>query len=59
MGYAVIDSTGLVVNIIEWDGVTEWTPFDGQQAVPLTQGGIGWQYVDGQLTPPQAEIPIE
>jgi len=27
--YDILNSEGLVVNIIEWDGVTEWTPPEG------------------------------
>jgi len=52
MNYAIIDLTGLVVNAIEWDGITPWTPPEGCQAVPLTEGGIGWSYIDGQFVPP-------
>lgn len=53
MGYAIVDSTGLVTNIIEWDGASDWAPPDGQQAVPLTNnGGISWHYTNGEFTPP-------
>lgn len=52
MNYAVIDPSGLVVNVILWDGVSEWQPPDGHQAVPLTKGGIGWTYVNGQFISP-------
>lgn len=53
MTYAIINSENLVVNVIEWDGTTEWQPPDGHQIVPLAQeGGIGWSYVDGEFVSP-------
>jgi hypothetical protein len=56
MLYAIIDSEGLVVNSIEWDGSTEWQPPAGCSIVPLENGGIGWSYVDGEFVPPVAPI---
>ena len=56
MIYAIVNSENLVVNTIIWDGVTLWQPPEGCQAVPLTEGGIGWSYVDGQfVSPPERE----
>jgi hypothetical protein len=52
MNYAIIDSTGLVVNVIEWDGIKPWQPPVDHTAIPLTDGGIGWTFVDGQFVPP-------
>lgn len=57
MGYAIIDSEGLVINTIEWDGNTEWQPPAGCSVVPRKNGGIGWSYVDGEFAPPVAEAP--
>jgi len=31
--YAVIDADNIVQNVIEWDGVAEWSPLDGQTAL--------------------------
>ncbi|WP_178380922.1 hypothetical protein [Serratia fonticola] len=31
--YAVINSKKEVVNIISWDGISEWSPPEGQQAI--------------------------
>ena len=31
--YAVIDAENIVQNLIEWDGVAEWSPPDGQTAL--------------------------
>ena len=53
MTYAIIDSTGLVINVIEWDGKPPWQPPQGCIAVKLTGGaGIGWTYANGEFTPP-------
>ena len=49
MAYAIIDSEGLVINTVEWDGNTEWQPPAGCSAVHLENGGIGWSYVDGKF----------
>ena len=53
MTYAIIDATGLVINIIEWDGKPPWQPPEGCIAIKLTGGaGIGWTYANGEFTPP-------
>lgn len=55
MTYLVIDSSGLVVNTIIWDGKSTWAPPEGHQAIKLpknSEAGIGWSYIDGQFTPP-------
>lgn len=52
MNYAIIDSANKVVNVMVWDGENDWQPPEGHQAVPLTEGGIGWSYIDGQFIPP-------
>ena len=52
MNYAIISSTGLVVNTIEWDGATFWRPPAGNTAVATTEAGIGWTYANGTFTPP-------
>ena len=57
MNYALVDNTGLVVNIIIWDGESDWQPPEGLIAVPLTDGAaIGWSYVEGEfIAPPEPE----
>lgn len=52
--YAVVDNaTTQVVNVVEWDGISQWTPPTGQSAVLLTgSAGIGWTYANGTFTPP-------
>lgn len=56
MIYAII-SQSQVVNIVEWDGTASWQPPEGCQAVPLTEGGIGWSYINGQFVPPPEPEP--
>ncbi len=57
--YAVIDENGIVVNAIEWDGESEWTPPDGTIAVKFgdSGAGVGWKYVDGVFSNPDAIPP--
>ena len=55
MQYALLDSTNTVVNVVEWDGITQWTPPAGHIAIPLIDGGIGWTFADGQFIPPPPE----
>lgn len=57
--YAIVNSvTGLVENIIVWDGVSEWDAPDGFLAVLADETGIGWSYVDGVfVAPPLAPMP--
>ena len=53
MIHAIIDATGLVINVIEWDGKPPWQPPEGCIAIKLTGGaGIGWTYANGEFTPP-------
>jgi hypothetical protein len=54
MRYAIIDAKGAVVNAIEWDGVTPWSPPEGHQAVhdPSDNVGPGWTHANGAFTPP-------
>ena len=57
MNYAIISSTGLVVNTIEWDGATFWQPPAGHTAVATTEAGIGWSYANGTFTAPPEPPP--
>lgn len=51
--WAVIDaSTGLVTNVVGWNGTNLWRPEAGQFARDLPDGasvGPGWWYVDGSF----------
>lgn len=52
--YAVIDSTGFVLNTIQWDGVSEWDCPDGMQVIACNSDNcvIGSSYHQGIFTPP-------
>jgi hypothetical protein len=52
--YAVIDGSGNVVNTIEWDGVTPWSPPAGDTAIPTNgaPASIGWTWDGFQFNPP-------
>ncbi|MFW5401370.1 tail fiber assembly protein [Yersinia sp. 1252 StPb PI] len=53
--YAVV-LNGVVINIVVWDGVTEWQPNEGEAIVATDEIGIGWYYADGTFTaPPEPE----
>lgn len=53
--WALIENN-VVVNVIVWDGESEWTPPDGQALVDLTgidpEPGPGWLYENGAFSPP-------
>lgn len=55
MTYAVFEiATGLIVNVVLWDGEALWTPGEGLDVVVLgdSGAGIGWTYSNGIFTPP-------
>lgn len=55
MSHAVIQG-GAVVNVIIWDGVAEWVPPQGCQAVACSDTvGIGWTYDGENFTAPVAD----
>ena len=60
MRYAVIEE-GMVVNIILWDGKTEFPVPDWQSLINISdlseQPAIGWAYSDGEFTAPPAPEP--
>ncbi|BBQ83945.1 tail fiber assembly protein [Klebsiella sp. WP3-W18-ESBL-02] len=56
--YAVIKNN-TVVNVVLWDGESEWSPDNGI-AIPAANGvGIGWLYADGNLTAPDIPEPVK
>lgn len=60
--YAVVNSEGLIINIVVWDGITDWAPPESTQAIRCGDNicGIGGNYQDGVFTlPPEPEIPQE
>ena len=59
MAYAVVQD-GVVVNVIEWDGVTPYTPPEGCELHWCEQTpGIGWLWVDGAAVDPNPPPPPE
>lgn len=56
--YAVIEN-GTVVNVVLWDGETEWSPDTGD--VVKTDGtvSIGWGYNDGVFSAPPVPEPSQ
>lgn len=56
--YALVDSTGLVKDIAQWDGVSGWTPPTGMTAVQTDSGNIGDSYAAGVFTPPAPVVPV-
>lgn len=57
--YALIEqSTGIVVNVVIWDGdTTQWAPEDGFFAILSDVAGPGWTYVNDQFAaPPPPEL---
>ncbi|MFD3238354.1 tail fiber assembly protein [Rahnella perminowiae] len=53
--YAVINSDGEIINVVLWDGETDWNPPDGSTAIKVNDSGagIGWTYKSGVFTAPQ------
>lgn len=49
--YAVIDH-GVVINIVVWDGESEWRPEEGEAVETTAEAGIGWKYDGNSFTPP-------
>lgn len=52
--YAIIDSTGLVINTIQWDGSSEWNCPNGMEVVASNSDNcvIGSSYHQGIFIPP-------
>lgn len=51
--YAVVDSTGVIVNMIKWDGKTTFNPGEGMSLIKYSEGYvIGGALIDGVYTPP-------
>lgn len=56
--YAVIENN-TVVNVVLWDGESEWSPDNGV-AIPAADGvGIGWSYANSTFTAPDIPEPVK
>lgn len=53
MRYAVIDPGGAVVNVIEWDGVSPWTPEPGHTLRIHAEANIGGLFHDDDYVQPE------
>lgn len=53
--WALIDGDDLVVNIIIWDGIEEWSVPDGLMAIKCDDKPfcIGYKYKNGEVIPPE------
>lgn len=51
--YAVI-SAGDVVNVVQWDGVSDWDAPVGTQLVQSDVAAVGWSFKSGKFTAPPA-----
>ena len=55
--YAVVNAaTGIVENIVVWDGAEEWAPDDGRLVVLGAEAIIGGSYLDGVFSPPPPPV---
>ena len=49
MNYAVVDENGLVVNVIAWDGVSEYNPGVGLTVIKSDEAHRGDSIINGEL----------
>ena len=58
--YGVVEvATGLVVNVILWDGdTTQWQPPEGCIAVQSDEVQMGWSYINEVFVAPPPEPPV-
>lgn len=60
MTHLIIDTTGLVINTVLWDGKTPWQPPENCIALKPPKAsltGVGWRYVNGEFIPPSEPEP--
>lgn len=50
--YALVDASGMVDNVVVWDGGADWEPPLGYMAVQSNTAGIGWTYANGAFSAP-------
>jgi hypothetical protein len=51
--YAIVDGSGLVINLVQWDGVAQWSPPAGCLAVQDDGTAvIGGTFAGGVFSPP-------
>ena len=55
MHYAVVDINNIVINIVNWDGVSNWTPPPNTQIINIPNNmsvKLGATYINGVFTNP-------
>lgn len=55
MRYIIVNSTDDIINAVEWDGVSLWSPPTSCVAIQTVLGDIGWKWNNGSPfdpTPP-------
>lgn len=55
MRHAVVRD-GIVENIVEWDGQSEWAPPAEAGVYPTDEAAIGWNFDAGVFSPPPAPL---
>jgi hypothetical protein len=57
--YALIDTDGIVKNVIIWDEASQWSPPEGHTMVKVddVMCDIGWKYENETFTMPPVEEP--
>ena len=51
--YAIVNAEGVIENVAEWDGESQWTTPEGTVAVPVPDekyAEIGGTFIDGVFT---------
>lgn len=51
MRYVIVDDAHKVVNVVEWDGESEWAPPEGHTIVAHETATFGDDLTPGQNTP--------
>ena len=56
--YAILDEYGTVINVVLWDGISEFNVNGLIEITNIPGVGIGWSYIDDiWISPPQEETP--
>lgn len=56
--YAVVKE-GVVINVVAWDGESDWSPDTGEVVKTDNPVAIGWSYVDGGFSAPPVPEPSQ
>jgi len=57
MRYAIVQGSA-IINIVDWDGTSSWSPPEGTQAIVAPDAcDTTWTYLNGTFTPPPPPPP--